>query len=315
MNFKVRIGKYDIRNGLPCVVIAEIGINHNGSLEIAKKLIDAASDAGCQAVKFQKRTVSVVYSEKKLAEPREIPREVLETAVVRDALPRENVERLKRTDFTETTTGDLKYALEFNESDLRELFDYAKKKGLLAFASPWDEESVDVLERLDVSCYKVASATITDIALLKKIKATGKPTILSTGMATMGQVLEAMKVFGEREIIILHTVATYPAIDEDLNLSVIKTLQETFPRVPIGYSGHEDGIIHSIAAVAMGACVVERHVTLDKSMYGSDQSASIEPNELKEMVVGIRRVESGRGKAEKRILDAEIPVIKKLRRK
>ncbi len=313
--YKVRIGRFQVGHRFPCFVIAEIGINHNGSLEIAKKLIDVAAEAGCQGVKFQKRTVPVVYTPEKLAKPRAVPREVLETAIARGALPEENVERLKKIDFKETTDSDLKYALEFSENEYRQLFGYAYSKGLAAFASPWDEESVDVLERLEVPCYKIASASITDLDLLRKIKKTKKPIILSTGMATMSQVTEAMKIFGDREIIVLHTVSTYPAADEDLNLEVIQTLRRAFPKVPVGYSGHEQGIIHSVSAVAMGACVVERHVTLDRTMFGSDQAASLEPQELKDMVAGIRRLEKGKGSPEKRVVDGEIPIMQKLRRK
>lgn len=311
--WKVRIGDYSIGHRFPCFVIAEIGINHNGSITIAKQLIDAAADAGCQAVKFQKRTIPVVYTPEELAKPRAVDRAVLESAIERGVLSEEAVTRLKKSDFTESTNGDLKWALEFTEAEYRDLFDYATKRGLVAFASPWDVESVDVLEKIGSPCYKVASASITNISLLERVKSKGKPTILSTGMSTMAQVLRAMEIFGEREIIVLHTVSTYPAKDEDLNLSVITTLQKTFPRVPIGYSGHETGIVPSLAAVALGASVLERHITLDRTMFGTDQSASIEPKELKELVDSIRVWEKARGNGIKSILEAEVPIMEKLR--
>ena len=312
-SWKVRISKYSIGHRFPVFVIAEVGINHNGSLEIAKQLIDASAESGCQAVKFQKRTVPVVYTEEELAKPRAVDRAVLETAIKRRVLSPEAVDRLQKSNFVDSTNGDLKWALEFTEEEYKDLFAYANEKGLVAFASPWDLESVDVLERLNVPCYKIASASITYIQLLEKIKATGKPTIISTGMSTMGQVLTAMNIFGEREIIVLHTVSTYPAADEDLNLAVIKTLQDTFPRVPIGYSGHEKGILPTLSAVALGASVVERHITLDKTMFGTDQSASLEPAELTELVQGIRQWESAKGTGIKSILPAEVPIMEKLR--
>ena len=182
--WKVRIAQYSIGSRFPVFVIAEVGINHNGSLEIAKQLIDAAAASGCQAVKFQKRTVPVVYTEEELAKPRAVERTVLETAIKRGVLSAEAVDRLQKSGFADSTNGDLKWALEFTEAEYKNLFAYATEKGLVAFASPWDLESVDVLERLQVPCYKVASASITYLKLLEKIKATGKPTILSTGMST-----------------------------------------------------------------------------------------------------------------------------------
>jgi len=313
--YKVKVGPYSIGHRFPCFFIAEIGINHNGSIEIAKKLIDAAADAGCQAVKFQKRTVPVVYSAEELAKPRAVDRSVLEEAVKRGVLSPEAVERLKRSDFKDSTNGDLKWALEFTEAEYRDLFAYARSKGLVPLASPWDVESVDFLEKLDVSCYKIASASITDEELLRRVRSKGKPVFMSTGMSTMAQVLKAIEIFGQRELIILHTVSTYPAEDKDLNLSVIRTLHQAFPKVPIGYSGHERGITPSVSAVVLGASVVERHITLDKHMFGSDQSASLEPQELAELVRQVRGWESSRGTGIKGVAEVEIPVMQKLRKK
>ncbi len=314
-SWKVQIGQYPVGDRYPTFIIAEIGINHNGSVEVAKKLIDATKDAGAQAVKFQKRTVSVVYTAEELAKPRAVDRTLLENAVKRGVLSKEAVKRLQDSNFENSTNGDLKYALEFTPKEYKEIMEYAKQKGIVAFASPWDEESVDVLEEFDVPVHKIASASLTDWDLLKHLKSKGKPIIISSGMSTMEEVRKAMDILGDYNVILMHTVSTYPAEDEHLNLRVIETLKNEFPRVPVGYSGHERGVSNTVAAVAMGACVVERHITLDRAMYGSDQAASIEPKELKDLVDSIRRFEKARGDGVKRLVDVEEPVKKKLRRK
>lgn len=310
----VHIGEIPIGKRHPGYIIAEIGINHNGDIAIAKKLIDVAADAGCQAVKFQKRTVDVVYTKEELEKPREVPRDMLERAIARGVLSAEAIARLKKSDFKESTNGDQKRALEFTIDEYRELTDYAKGKNLHLFVSPWDLESVDDFEVLDPPCYKIASASLTDHELLKKVKATGKPVILSTGMSTEEEVSSAMKVLGTENVILLHTISTYPANEKNINLRLIPVLRMLYPTVPIGYSGHEQGLAVSIAAATLGAHVIERHITLDKNMYGSDQKASMEPQELKELVKGIREIESAFGDGTKRVLEDEVPIREKLRR-
>ncbi len=305
----IKIGKQH-----PAYIIAEIGINHNGDIDIAKRLIDAAFEAGCQAVKFQKRTIAKVYSESELAKPREVNEEVLKNAVKRNVLSPEAVSRLEKSNYKESTNGDLKYALEFTLDEYNELKKYADERNIHLFASPWDIESVDVLESFGVPVHKIASASLTDDELLRRVRKTGKPIILSTGMSTLEEVEHAVEVLGTEDLILLHTISTYPAEDRNINLSLIPTLRSLYPTVPIGYSGHESGIAISVAATTLGAHVIERHVTLDKSMYGSDQKASIEPRELKDLVLGIRAIESAFGDGIKRVLDEEVPIREKLRR-
>jgi N-acetylneuraminate synthase len=283
----VVIGGRAVGPGNPCYVVAEIGINHNGDMTLTKRLIDEAVDAGCDAVKFQKRTVDVVYTPEELAKPRENP-------------------------FGETN-GDLKRGLEFGKQQYTEIDDYCRSKQIAWFASPWDEASVDFLEQFPVPCHKVASASLTDDNLLRHMRATGKPIILSTGMSTLEQIDHAVEVLGREKLVILHATSTYPAQYADLNLRVIPKLEERY-NVPVGYSGHETGIASSVAAVAMGACMVERHITTDRSMWGSDQAASLEPSGLSRLVRDIRLVEDAFGDGQKRVLDAEIPIMEKLRR-
>jgi N-acetylneuraminate synthase len=285
---EIQIIDKKIGNGNPCYIVAEIGINHNGDINIAKKLIDLAAFGGCDAVKFQKRTIDVVYTSEELAKPRESP-------------------------FGETN-GDLKYGLEFGLDEYREIDNYCKGKKITWFASCWDEDSVDFIAQFDVPCYKIASASLTDDNLLRYTKAKGKPIIMSTGMSTLDQIDHAVDVLGKDGLIILHTTSTYPAFYEELNLSVIPALKKRYD-VPVGYSGHETGIASSSAAVALGACVVERHITLDRAMWGSDQAASLGPSGIIKMVNEIRLVESSLGDGIKRVVEREEPIIKKLRRK
>jgi N-acetylneuraminate synthase len=310
----VSIGGIPVGKKHPSYIIAEIGINHNGDIEIAKKLIDAAADAGCQAVKFQKRTVPVVYTEAELAKAREVDETVLRNAVKRGVLSSEAVMRLESSGYKNSTNGDLKYALEFTMPEYKELKAHADAKGIHLFASPWDLQSVDFLEELGVPAHKIASASLTDDELLRKVKATGKPTILSTGMSTMEEIEHAVTVFGVENLILLHTVSTYPAEYRTINLRTIPTLKRKYPTIPIGYSGHESGSAISIVAASLGAHVIERHITLDRSMFGSDQKASIEPQELKELVSSIRSVDEAFGDGIKTIIPEEIPIREKLRR-
>jgi N-acetylneuraminate synthase len=283
----VRIGDRLVGPDEPCYVIAEIGINHNGDLDLARRLISAAHSAGCDAVKFQKRTVEVVYTEEELAKPRENP-------------------------FGETN-GDLKRGLEFGAAEYEAIAEHCRTLGIDWFASCWDEASVDFIAGFDPPAWKIASASLTDHALLRHHRAQGQPIILSTGMSTLEETAAAVEVLGTEDLILLHTTSTYPSQVEELNLTAMHTLAERFG-VPVGYSGHEVGLAPSLAAAAMGACVVERHLTLDRAMWGSDQAASVEPQGMHRLVRDIRTVEAARGDGVKRLYDSEIPVREKLRR-
>ena len=311
----VIIGKKVIGFTNPVFVVGEIGINHNGDIKIAKKLIDAAVDSGCDAVKFQKRTVSAVYTKEELEKPREVPAHIISQAINRGVLPKESVARLTASNLQNTTNGDLKLALEFTHREYAEIDAYCKEKNILWFASPWDEESISFLERLNPPCYKIASASLTDLALLRLIRKKKRPVILSTGMRTEKEITRAVDTLGSKNLIILHAVSTYPSSDEEINLSVLKTLQKKFSTVPIGYSGHEQGIALSFAAAALGAVMIERHITLDRTMWGSDQAASLEPKDFKLLIRDLRRLANARGDGKKRLLENEIPIKNKLRRK
>ncbi len=283
----VKIADKFIGDGYPCFVIAEIGINHNGQVALAKKMIDIAVTTGCDAVKFQKRTVDVVYT-------------------------KEELEKERKSVFG-NTNGDLKRGLEFGIKEYKEIDAYCKEKGILWFASCWDEASVDFMEQFDPPCYKIASASLTDDNLLKYTKATGKPILLSTGMSTMEQIRHAVDILGEENLVIYHCTSTYPSNADEMNLRVIETFKEEF-NCPIGYSGHERGVTPSVIAVALGANSVERHITVDRTNWGSDQAASLEMAGLYHMVRDIRQVPSLLGSGIKSVLPREIPIIEKLRR-
>jgi len=283
----VKIGNKLVGEGQPCYIIAEIGINHNGDIDLAKRLISVAVAAGCDAVKFQKRTVEVVYTAEELAKPRENP--------------------------FGTTNGDLKYGLEFDEDDYKEIDTFCKSVKIPWFVSPWDEGAVDFMEKFDTPYYKVASASLTDDNLLKHLRKTGKPIVASTGMSTYAEIDHAVDVLGKKDLVLMHTTSTYPANYDELNLRAIPTMAERYG-VPIGYSGHETGIPSSVAAAVLGACMVERHITMDRAMWGSDQSASLEPNGISRLVRDIRLVEQSMGDGIKRVYEREVPIIKKLRR-
>jgi N-acetylneuraminate synthase len=284
---EIRLGSKVVGAGKPCYVIAEIGINHNGDIDLAKKLINVASGSGCEAVKFQKRTIDVVYTAEELAKPRESP--------------------------FGTTNGDLKRGLEFEQEEYEEIDRYCREVKIDWFASCWDEASVDFIAQFNVPCFKVASASLTDDNLLRHTRAVGKPIILSTGMSTIKEVDHAVEVLGKKELILLHACSTYPAYYEELNLHVIDVLRDRY-RVPVGYSGHETGLPSSVAAAVLGACIIERHITLDRSMWGSDHAASLEPNGITRLVRDIRLIEKSMGDGVKRVLEREQPIIKKLRR-
>lgn len=287
MSKTVQIGNFLVGDGQPCFIVAEIGINHNGDIEIAKKLIDAAVETGCNAVKFQKRTVNVVYTAEELAKPRENP--------------------------FGATNGDLKYGLEFEYEEYAEIDAYCKEKGIMWYVSCWDEGSVDFIEQFATPAYKIASASLTDDNLLRHHRKYGRPMIISTGMSTLEQVDHAVEVLGKEDLIILHTTSTYPSKLEELNLNVMNTLRQRYD-VPVGYSGHEVGLAPSVAAATMGACMIERHITLDRAMWGSDQSASVEPQGFERMIKDIRAIEVALGDGVKRVYESEVPIIKKLRR-
>ncbi len=282
-----QIHTYTLDKTSACFIIAEIGINHNGSLETAKELILAAKKAGCNAVKFQKRTIEIVYSKEELARERQSP--------------------------FGSTNGDLKYGLEFSYEDYKEIDRLCKELDIIWFASPWDEQSVDFLEQFNVPCYKVAAASMTDRALLESIKRTKKPVFMSTGMSSEAEIDRAVQCIGLEQLILMHCVSLYPAPENMLNLRAMKTLMNKYP-VLVGYSGHEYGTLLSTCAVAMGAVAVERHFTLDRDMWGSDQKASINPQEMSELVQNIRLFEESLGSPLLQCLKEEEPVKEKLRR-
>jgi N-acetylneuraminate synthase len=286
---EVKIGNRYVGDGHPAFVIAEIGINHNGSLDVAKRLIEGAALAGCDAVKFQKRTPDLCVP----AAQRMIERE---------------------TPWGRMTYIDYRYKVEFGRNEYAEIDACCREKGILWFASCWDEEAVDFMEQFDPPCYKAASAALTDLALLNKTKETGRPLIVSTGMSTMDEIEQAVASLGSGNILMAHTNSTYPCPVEELNLRMIKTLRNRFPDVPVGYSGHEVGLATTWAAVALGATFVERHVTLDRSMWGSDQAASVEISGMSRLVSNIRDIEKALGDGIKRVYDGEAAARNKLRR-
>lgn len=283
----VKIADRIIGDGHPCFIIAEIGINHNGSVPLAKKMIDIAVTTGCDAVKFQKRTVDVVYTKEELAK--------------------------ERKSVFGNTNGDLKHGLEFSKAQYEEIDKYCREKGIIWFASCWDEASVDFIEEFNPPCYKIASASLTDDNLLKYTKAKGKPILLSTGMSSMEEIRHAVSILGEENLVIYHCTSTYPSNADEMNLKVIEEFKKEF-NCPIGYSGHERGVTPSVLAVALGANSVERHITVDRTNWGSDQAASLEMAGLYHMVRDIRQVPALLGDGKKVVYSRELPIIDKLRR-
>lgn len=288
MKRELRIGSQMVGDGHPTYIVGEIGINHNGDIEVAKQLIDLAKWAGANAVKFQKRTPEL-------------------------AVPADQKDKMRETPWGYISYLDYRHKVEFGEEQYREIEAYSKQKGLDWFVSVWDEGSVDFMEAFDTPCYKVPSASLTDHDLLKHLKKTGKPLVLSTGMSTMEQIKAAVAIVSTDNLMLTHTTSTYPCEPEELNLRMISTLRQAFP-VPVGYSGHEVGLVISAVAVAMGACLVERHITLDRAMWGSDQAASVEPGGLQRLVKYIRVTEQALGDGEKRVYESEKPSLQKLRR-
>jgi N-acetylneuraminate synthase len=272
----------------PCYVIAEIGINHNGSIDIAKKLIDGAVEAGCDAVKFQKRTPEI-------------------------CVPKDQWNKLRETPWGQMTYIDYKRKIEFGIEEYAEIDMYCNQKGIDWFASCWDQPSVDFIEQFDPVLYKMASASLTDHALLEKVKATGKPIMLSTGMSTLDEIKDAIDFLGTDNLLIAHSTSSYPCPPTELNLRMINTLQQMYPMNPIGYSGHETGLATTLAAVSIGACFVERHYTLDRAMWGSDHAASVETGGMIRLMKDIRDIETAFGDGVKVVYESEMEPRKRLR--
>jgi N-acetylneuraminate synthase len=284
----VQIGERPIGPGYPTFIIAEIGINHNGDLENAKKLIDAAVLARCDAVKFQKRTPEL-------------------------CVPPEQREVMRETQWGLMSYMEYRHRVEFGVREYAEIDRYCRERGILWFASCWDEDSVDFIEQFEPVCYKIASASLTDDELLAHINSMGRPVILSTGMSTMEQIEHAVSLLDEERLLLAHSTSNYPCPPEELNLRMIHALQETFD-APIGYSGHEVGLQTTYAAVTLGAHFVERHITLDRAMWGSDQAASVEPWGFMRLVRDIRVIEQALGDGVKKVYESELPAMEKLRR-
>jgi len=283
------VGNAVIGEGAPVFIIAEIGINHNGSIEVAKKMIDGAVRAGCDAVKFQKRTPEL-------------------------CVPKEQQNVMRETPWGYITYLDYRRKVEFGFNEYAEIDRVCKDMNIQWFASCWDIPSVEFMKQFDVPLYKVSSAMLTDKKLLACIKSSGAPIMISTGMSTMQEIEEAVELIGEENLFLAHTTSAYPCIDEELNLRMISTLKNRFPKAIIGYSGHEIGLPTTVAAVALGAHFVERHITLERAMWGTDQAASVELHGLEILVRNIRCVEEAMGDGTKRLYASEIAAQKKMRR-
>ncbi|MBV6397673.1 MAG: N,N'-diacetyllegionaminic acid synthase [Ignavibacteria bacterium] len=286
---KIKVGNRYIGSGEPVYIIAEIGINHNGSMDNVRKLMYGAKAAGCDAVKFQKRTPEIC-----------VPKDQW------------NVER--DTPWGRMSYIEYRHKIELGENDYAEIDNLSRKIGIDWFASCWDEESVDFIEKYNPKLYKASSASLTDLNLLKKKKSTGKPLVISTGMSTINEIEKAVINIGEDNLLIAHSTSTYPCPLEELNLRMISTLSKMFPNNPIGYSGHETGLAPTWAAVALGSSFVERHITIDRAMWGSDQAASVEIEGFHRLVKNIRDIEQALGDGIKRIYKSEIGPRKKLRK-
>ena len=285
----VRIGNRLVGDGSPTYIIGEIGINHNGSLDAAKRLIDVAVRAGCNAVKFQKRTPE-------------------------KCVPYDQWHIERETPWGRMTYIDYRRKVEFSAEEYGEIDAYCREHEIDWFASPWDEEAVDFLEAFNPVCYKVASASLTDHALLSRLRETGRPLMISTGMSTMQEIEAGVLAIGQEDLLIAHSTSTYPCPPQELNLRMILTLKNLWPEIPIGYSGHETGLATTLAAVALGASFIERHITLDRAMWGSDQAASVEPGGLERLVKDIRDIDISLGDGIKRVYESELGPRKKLRR-
>jgi len=286
---EIKLGNRLVGDGHPTYIIAEIGINHNGDLEIAKQMINAAIHAGVDAVKFQKRTPEVA------------------------TLP-EQQKQMRETPWGYITYLEYRHKVEFNEAQYRIIDRHCKEHGIAWMVSVWDEQAVDFMEKFETPAYKIPSASLTDHKLIQYARATGKPLILSSGMSTMEQIKKGVGIAGEKDTVLMHCTSTYPCEPEELNLKMVETLRREFPNLPIGYSGHEVGLVPSAVAVALGACIVERHLTLDRAMWGSDQAASVEPGGFERLVKYIRVSEASLGDGVKKVYESEKSSMKRLRR-
>jgi len=289
MTREIKFGNRMMGDGHPTYIIAEAGINHNGDLDVAKKIIDAAAHAGADAVKFQKRTPEI-------------------------CTPLDQQKQMRETPWGYITYLDYRYKVEFSEEQYREIDRHCREKGIDWMVSVWDEPSVDFMEQFDTPAYKLPSASLTDHALLKHVRKTGKPVIISTGMSTMEEIHKGVNAVGAENLVVMHSTSAYPCAPEELNLKMIETLRREFPNIPIGYSGHEVGLVPSAVAVALGASSVERHITLDRAMWGSDQAASVEPGGFERLVKYIRVTEASLGDGVKQVYESEMGPRKKLRR-
>lgn len=287
MNRFVKIGKYNVGDLSHCFIIAEIGINHNGDINLAKRLVKLAKDNGCDAVKFQKRTVELVYSKHEL--------------------------EMERPNPFGNTNGDLKRGLEFSYEQYQEIDKYCRELDILWFASCWDKNSVDFIDSFNPPCHKIASASLTDDDLILHIKSKGRPILLATGMSTQDEIDHALSILGMDNLVLMHCTSTYPSLESELNLNVIPNYIKRYS-CPIGYSGHEKGVLPSVIAASMGACAIERHITTDRTLWGSDHPASLEPEGLRRLVRDIRLLNTIKGDGKKVVYESELPIIKKLRR-
>ncbi len=285
---ELKIGKHMIGEGHPVYIIAEIGINHNGDIKIAEEMIRAAKQAGVSAVKFQKRTPLL-------------------------CVPPEERTKMRETPWGYITYLEYREHVEFGKEEYARIDQLCKELDIDWFASVWDEEAIDFLEEFSPIAYKVPSAALTDNSLIDKLNATGRPIILSTGMSTMEQIRNSVSHFDIDHLAITHATSSYPCDPRDLNLRMVETLTREFD-CPVGYSGHEVGLIPSVVAVGLGATIVERHFTLDRAMWGTDQSASVEPSGMARLVKYIRVTEQALGDGVKKVYDSEIPSLNKLRR-
>ncbi len=289
MTRELKIGNKQVGDNHPTYIIGEIGINHNGDVDLAKEMIDMAVAAKADAVKFQKRTPDI-------------------------CTPPEQQKKMRQTPWGYITYLDYRYKVEFGADEYAEIDRYCKEKGIDWFVSVWDEGSVDFMEQFDTPAYKLPSAALTDHNLLRYVRATGRPIIISTGMSTMDEIRKGVEVVGEENLGMMHSTSSYPCAPEELNLRMIQTLKAEFPNIPIGYSGHEVGLVPSAVAVALGACMVERHITIDRAMWGSDQSASVEPGGFRKLVKYIRVTEQALGDGVKKVYESEMGPREKLRR-
>ncbi len=285
----IKVADRKIGENEPVFIIAEIGINHNGSLDIAKRMIEGAIFAGCDAVKFQKRTPELCVPEDQWTVERETP-------------------------WGRMTYIEYRHRVEFGYGEYAEIDRFCRERGIMWLASCWDEPSVEFIEQFEPPLYKAASASLTDLALLRRMKTAGKPMILSTGMSNMRDIRTAVKVIGTDNLLLAHATSAYPCKPEELNLNMIRTLRQEFPGVPVGYSGHEVGLAPSWAAIVLGATFIERHVTLDRAMWGSDQAASVEILGMHQLVRNIRDIEKAMGDGVKQIYPSELPSLQKLRK-